>query len=303
MSKLRFIPLLVVATLFLSACTSTKHHIGMWVEEEGRAPDTDQDGVLDPDDRCLSTPAGLVVDEVGCSYDDDQDGVLNDIDQCPDTPLGRLVDMVGCSVDDDGDGVMNQDDQCPNTPPNTEVDVLGCKLDSDGDGVVDADDRCPNTPPNTLVDARGCHLDSDGDGVLDYMDRCPNTPTGMKVDCNGCSDEVIELPSLNGLHFDRNKATLKSEALSVLNRVVDTMQRYPDLAVKVVGHTDSRGKDAYNLDLSWRRARSVVEFLVSKGIEKQRLQSEGRGEREPIAENTTSEGRAKNRRVEFVVLD
>ena len=218
MSKLRLIPLLVVATLFLSACTSTNHHIGMWVEDEGVAPDTDQDGVRDPDDQCLSTPSGLIVDSVGCSYDHDQDGVLNDIDQCPSTPPGLIVDMVGCSADDDGDGVVNQDDHCPNTPPNTQVDV------------------------------KGCSLDSDGDGVLDYKDRCPNTPANVKVDCDGCS-EVIELPTLNGLYFDRNKATLKPEALSVLSSVVDTMQRYSYLKVNVVGHTDSRGKEAYNQDL------------------------------------------------------
>lgn len=273
MSKFRLIPLLVVATLFLSACSSSSHHIGMWVEEEGVAPDTDQDGVKDPEDRCLSTPAGLIVDELGCSYDDDQDGVLNDIDQCPATPLGVIVDMVGCSQDDDADGVIN------------------------------AEDHCPNSPPNAIVNEKGCQLDSDGDGVMDYKDQCPDTPAGMEVDCDGCSDAVIELPSLNGLYFDRNKDTLKPEARTVLNDIVDTMKRFPDLKVRVVGHTDSRGKDAYNLDLSWRRARSVVAFLVRGGIDPKRLQSEGRGEREPIAENSTSEGRAQNRRVEFVIVE
>lgn len=302
MSKLRILPVLVVATLLLSGCTSSKHHIGMWIDEEGIAPDSDSDGVRDPDDRCISTPAGLIVDEFGCSSDEDQDGVLNEVDQCPETPLGTLVNMVGCSADDDFDGVLNHVDQCPNTPKGAVVNVVGCFADDDQDGVHNDTDQCPDTPLNTKVDKKGCHIDGDRDGVADHMDRCLNTPKGVKVDCDGCSAADMELPTLNGLYFDRNKATLKPEARTVLSRVVDTMERHPKLMIMVVGHTDSRGTEAHNKDLSWRRASSVVNFLVEQGISRSRLQASGEGEAKPIASNATSEGRAQNRRVEFVVL-
>ena len=92
--------------------------------------------------------------------DSDGDGVLNPDDQCPNTPAGVEVDAVGCALDSDGDGVPDYKDQCLNTPAGVEVDAVGCPLDSDGDGVLDYMDECPGTPANTVVDDKGCAVET-----------------------------------------------------------------------------------------------------------------------------------------------
>ena len=129
---------------------------------------------------------------VGVSYffgrdkDSDGDGVIDANDMCPNTPAGVKVDQFGCPIDTDNDGVPDYLDKCPGTPVGVLVDKNGCPLDSDGDGVPDYLDKCANTPAGVKVDSYGCPLDSDGDGVPDYMDKCPNTPVGTAVDQNGC---------------------------------------------------------------------------------------------------------------------
>ncbi len=273
-------PVLILAAVFNGGCSSSLiswPHIGMVAYEEGRVPDNDQDGVPDDQDQCPATPAEVVVDARGCALDDDGDGVANGLDQCPGTRVG------------------------------TPVDQRGCPADSDGDGVWDGEDQCPGTPRGAVVDPRGCPLDSDFDGVLDSDDRCPDTPRGHAVDQTGCEPrpERVQrmLPSLKGINFETDSAQLRNSAYPVLDKVVDVLTRYPEIRVRVVGHTDARGSDQYNLELSWRRARAAVTYLVEHGIAHERLEAEGRGERQPVASNKTAEGRAKNRRVEFLVIN
>jgi len=234
--------------------------------------------------------------------DTDGDGVADDLDKCPGTPAGTAVDSTGCPLpqDDDGDGVTNDMDKCPGTMAGAKVDASGCELDSDGDGVGDSRDQCPNTPPGAPVDEKGCELDSDGDGVLDSADKCPDTPKGDRVDAFGCSfKEEIKLP---GVVFETNKADLLPESIPVLEGAVATLNRYPDLKIEVAGHTDSRGSDAYNLDLSARRAATVLKYLRDAGVANP-LSSRGYGERQPIASNTSDDGRQQNRRVVLRVLN
>ena len=234
--------------------------------------------------------------------DSDGDGVNDDLDQCPGTPAGTPVDANGCPLpqDDDGDGVTNDVDKCPNTPAGARVDATGCELDSDGDGVGDGRDQCPNTPAGAKVDERGCELDSDGDGVVDSQDKCPDTPKGDRVDAIGCSfKDEIKLP---GVVFETNSADLKPESIPVLSGAIATLKRYPDLRIEVAGHTDSRGADAYNLDLSARRAATVLDFLRDGGVTNT-LASRGYGERQPVASNNTDDGRQQNRRVVLRVLN
>ena len=200
-------------------------------------------------------------------------------------------------ADSDGDGVLDGADQCPGTPRGTRVDAVGCPLDSDGDGVTDDKDQCPGTPRGTPVNASGCPLDSDGDGVLDGADKCPDTPRGQKVNAEGC--HVIF--SLEGVNFAYDSAELTSGATSKLNEGVAMLKANADIKVMIEGHTDSRGSDEYNMSLSQRRAESVVNFLTSNGIAASRLSSAGRGEGSPVASNDTDEGRAQNRRVDFVI--
>ena len=152
-------------------------------------PDTDGDGVRDPEDRCNETPAGAPVDRYGCRSDLDGDGVFDGDDACPDTPRGALVDDTGCLLDDDADGVPDGLDLCPDTMPGLAVGDDGCALDEDGDGVPDSLDLCPGSPAGTVVGEDGCSIDADNDGVLNAADRCPNTPLGAEVDVFGCNTD------------------------------------------------------------------------------------------------------------------
>jgi len=166
-------------------------------------------------------------------------------------------------------------------------------LDSDGDGVPDNKDKCPNTPKGVKVDVFGCPLDADRDGVADYLDQCPNTPKGATVDARGCWTYAAVVL------FDINSAEVKSEAYPMLNEAVLIMKKNPDLTVEIDGHTDNTGAAAYNMTLSEKRAEAIKDFLVTRGIDPNRLTTKGFGFTKPAASNKTKEGRAKNRRVEF----
>jgi outer membrane protein OmpA-like peptidoglycan-associated protein len=107
---------------------------------------------------------------------------------------------------------------------------------------------------------------------------------------------------LKNIYFDFDKTTLKSESFVELNKVVDFLLKNPKVSIQISGHTDSKGSDTYNLNLSQGRSQSVVDYLVSQGIENSRLVAQGYGESKPIDTNDTEEGRANNRRVEFTVL-
>jgi len=216
-------------------------------------------------------------------------------------PFGKKeVEPVGVlDPDSDGDGIADSRDRCPGTPAGVRVDNFGCPLDSDGDGVPDHQDQCPGTPAGTPVDAKGCPLDSDGDGVLDGDDQCPNTPAGARVDVRGCEIKaIIKLPDVG---FEYNSANLTPSSQATLNDAAATLKKNPDLQVEVAGHTDSAGAAAYNQSLSERRANSVRDYLVGAGANPTNLTARGYGEDEPIADNSTSEGRAVNRRVELRV--
>lgn len=232
--------------------------------------------------------------------DDDGDGVPNGADRCPNTPAGAAVNSVGCPPDSDRDGVPDSVDLCPNTPAGTVVNASGCSGDSDGDGVADNADACPNTPAGALVDPRGCGIDDDRDGVVNSADRCPNTPVGTQVDYNGC--EIKDVLVLEGVNFRLDSAELLPTALSILDQAASVLNNYPTMTVEVAGHTDSTGEASYNLDLSKRRANSVRQYLIGRGIDGSRMQKRGYGETSPIASNATRAGRAQNRRTEFRIL-
>jgi OOP family OmpA-OmpF porin len=154
--------------------------------------------------------------------------------------------------------------------------------DEDGDGVFDRRDRCPDTPANTPVEHHGCPL--------------PQYPASVKP-VEVVQPEVITLPS--DVLFAFNKSDLSPSAKSQLDSVMFKLQLADVVSIKVVGHTDSVGSDEYNQALSERRASSVAAYLLSQGIAPSKLTSEGKGESQPVADNDTDEGRAKNRRVEL----
>lgn len=155
-------------------------------------------------------------------------------------------------------------------------------------------------PPPAPPPAPPPPKDSDGDGVLDNRDKCPDTPSGVAVDADGCPRRGSA--TLQGVNFEFDSAQLTAESRPVLDEVAADLKKYPRLKVELQGHTDSKGSDAYNLKLSDRRAQSVRDYLVTKGVGEQQLVAKGYGEAEPAAENTTDAGRAQNRRVVMLVL-
>ena len=243
--------------------------------------------------------------------DADGDSVTDALDRCPDTPKGATVDEHGCPKDSDGDGVLDGIDACSGTPRGATVDARGCPSDSDRDGVPDGIDQCPDTPRGATVDAKGCPSDSDNDGVYDGLDYCPGTPKGKQVDARGCPEpgtpagifEGKKKLVLEGVNFETNSARLTSSSSEVLDRVAQSLKDWPDVKVEIGGHTDSVGSESHNLSLSRARAESVREYLMKRGIGASRLVAKGYGESDPIADNGTAEGRAKNRRVELAQID
>lgn len=221
--------------------------------------------------------------------------------------------------DTDGDGYPDDIDMCPTIkedgkPPDPS-DGCPAPKDSDGDGIIDSKDKCPNDPEDKdgVEDHDGCpETDADRDGILDVEDDCP-TVAGVEQDVpdkNGCPKErkrIIEtegeIQLLEAIQFETGKSTIKPVSYPILDEVVDVMKSRPDIRIAVHGHTDSRGSKALNERLSKDRAAAVVRYLVSKGIKRSRLESEGFGPNKPIASNETAEGRAKNRRVEFKIIE
>ncbi len=157
--------------------------------------------------------------------------------------------------------------------------------DEDSDGVFDRRDRCPDTPENTEVDHRGCPL--------------PQYPVAVKPVEPAPQSEVITLSDAGNVLFDFDKSDLTPAAKAQLDTLMDKLRNADVVSIKVIGHTDSKGSDAYNQALSERRASSVAAYLLSQGLAPNKLTSEGRGESEPVADNATDEGRAENRRVEL----
>ena len=161
--------------------------------------------------------------------------------------------------------------------------------DEDKDGVFDRRDRCPGTPPNTPVYHNGCPL-------KEYP-RQAKAPAPAPAP----QSEVIVLSDLGDVLFAFDSAKLTAAAEERLDGVVDKLKASDVKAVRVAGHTDSVGSDSYNLKLSERRARSVKDYLIGRGVPAERLSIEGFGESKPVADNDTDAGRAQNRRVEIAV--
>lgn len=234
--------------------------------------------------------------------DTDGDGVLDIWDACPDTPPGTEVTSRGCELtnidrDDDGDRVYNVKDQCPNTPVGVPVDRQGCSLDSDGDGVTTDQDRCPASRAGADVNIYGCEVDRDEDGVADHRDKCLFTRPGVRVDVDGC--EIKDIISLPGVNFESGQDVLVAGTEYLLQSAADTLNSNSDLQIEVAGHTDNIGNPDQNIGLSLRRAKTVRDFLIQFGVDQNRLTYKGYGDAQPIADNSTADGRATNRRVEL----
>ncbi|MDR1416626.1 MAG: OmpA family protein [Prevotellaceae bacterium] len=154
------------------------------------------------------------------------------------------------------------------------------------------------------VDAKGCPTDTDGDGIADYEDNCP-TIVGV-VGNYGCPEieaaakQIFE-KALTGIQFSLGGESILPTSYEILNQIAEVMSENSDYILIVNGHTDSIGSADDNLLLSEKRANVVKTYLKEKGIQEDRVITKGFGDAKPIASNDTEEGRAKNRRVEFIV--
>jgi outer membrane protein OmpA-like peptidoglycan-associated protein len=298
-----------------------EHTLGI-IFSFGVPKDSDKDGIPDKLDKCPETPAGVMVTPNGCPVDGDNDGIADYLDKCP--TVAGIAAFDGCP-DSDGDGVQDSQDKCPNVKGLASLN--GCP-DSDGDGITDLDDKCPNV--KGIAALNGCP-DTDGDGITDSEDRCPFAK-GTK-ELNGCPDtdndgipdiddkcpsvfgivankgcpevkaETIKVftRAMTDVLFETGKDIIRRSSYSILENIVNIMKENPAYNLSIDGHCDAVGSDAMNLDLSQRRAASTKKYLIDKGVDANRLSTNGYGESMPVATNNTSAGRTKNRRVEFKV--
>lgn len=176
------------------------------------------------------------------------------------------------------------------------------EIDTDGDGIPDEYDLCPVMAGPWGFS--GCP-DSDKDDIPDHLDECPGVYGEWATrGCPEISSEVREVlrRALEGVYFETGKAVLKSESYPALDEVVKVMEEDPRYILKISGHTDNVGSDSANMKLSKDRAQAVEQYLESKGLDAKRFRVEGFGSTRPVASNSTDEGKAKNRRVEFSII-
>ena len=284
--------------------------LGVSYRDPGTGLDKDKDGIVDGDDECPLDPEDIdgFQDANGCpDLDNDADDIPDLSDGCPNDPEDKdgFEDKDGCpDLDNDQDGILDVNDECPDEPG--EAAFEGCP-NKDGDALADKDDQCPDEPGPLAT--KGCP-DQDGDLVPDFRDECPDDPISEEADprrSNGCPSKIVvtkgAIKIMDKVFFETNKAVIKKQSFEILDGVAQVMLDNPDiLLLEVAGHTDNVGNDELNLQLSQKRAESVKDYLVGKGVDPERLVAKGYGETKPIDTNKTKTGKANNRRVEFVML-
>ncbi len=211
----------------------------------------------------------------------------------------------------------------PLPPPPAPVNVVPLAalcadgMDNDGDGKIDfpADAGCTSAEDGDETDPPACSdgVDNDGDGLIDFpadkgctsaddtdeADPCRTPSVGETMSLKGCGTGDVII--LKGVTFEFDKSRLTPNAKTILDGVATELLAYPDIGVELGGHTDAKGSDSYNQRLSEQRAASVLKYLATKGVAKDRMTSVGYGESQPVADNDTDEGRELNRRVELKI--
>ncbi len=249
---------------------------------EAGPADSDGDGLTDQREAELGLDPN--------SPDSDRDGIPDGIEvDAGYDPLQRDSDSDGLNdndEDENGNGVLDAGETDPT------------RGDTDGGGIPDLDEvRDPMQDPRDPADD-----DGDGDGVANNLDSCPNSSSGEQVGATGCAALSGTL-QLEGVEFATGSADILPSSESTLNEALGVLRGAPNARVEIAGHTDDRGNAANNRRLSQRRAESVLEWLVEHGLGRDRFTTRGYGPSEPIDTNDTSEGRQRNRRIEFRRLD
>ncbi len=255
------------------------------------------------------------------SIDGDRDGdeIRDSLDKCPNEPEDKdgFADEDGCpDKDNDEDAVVDVYDNCPNVAEDRDGfrDNDGCpEADNDEDGILDVSDKCPNEPEDKdkFEDSDGCpDRDNDQDGIPDKEDLCPNEPETKNgyADDDGCPDaeqiRVIgdKIVLDDRVHFMVNSHIIRGISYPLLERLARLVNQHPEYVhIDVQGHTDERGPDWYNEKLSQDRANAVLEFLVSRGVKRDRLSAHGFGKSKPLVDKNSEYAWYMNRRVEFEI--
>ncbi len=229
--------------------------------------------------------------------DRDGDGVIDSEDKCPD--VAGLASLQGCP-DKDGDGITDADDKCPDVKGLAKYN--GCPIpDTDKDGVNDEQDKCPTVPG--VARYQGCPIpDTDGDGVNDEEDKCPSVAgPASNYGCPEIKQAVIEKINIaaKNIFFATGSSKLLPKSFKSLNEVAKIMSEDASLMLDIDGYTDNTGTADKNQVLSEARAAAVKAYLASKGVDESKMTATGHGQEDPVADNKTAAGRAKNRRVEM----
>lgn len=282
------------------------------------AADRDRDGVPDARDFCPDVHQGSRQDpqRPGCPLgDQDRDGVFDGDDRCPEVSQGLHPDpqQPGCPLRGHELEAQDRRPDKPEGEPPPSAPPSSAAGDLDRDGVSDLEDVCPKEPQGVRPDParRGCpFVDRDNDSIADAADACPDQRGGPSTDPkqNGCPG-LVEVKAgalvvLEPVHFANDEDIILEKSLPVVRSVAEALKASPTIKkVRIEGHTDNRGQEEHNQELSERRARSVKQWLVEHGIEADRLETQGYGSKRPIADNGHHKGRAKNRRIDFSILD
>jgi outer membrane protein OmpA-like peptidoglycan-associated protein len=230
--------------------------------------------------------------------DTDNDGVIDANDKCP--TVAGLAKYAGCPIPDtDKDGVNDEQDKCPTVAGLAKY--AGCPIpDTDKDGINDEQDKCPTVAG--LSRYNGCPIpDTDKDGVNDEVDACP-TEAGISAN-NGCPDvQPILTQAASNLKFAIGKSYLSVKQLANLDAVVAVLAKYTNVSLAIGGHTDNTGAEKLNAKLSKNRAAVVAKYLTKKGVDAKRITTSGFGYANPAADNKTKQGRSQNRRAELTAV-
>ena len=230
--------------------------------------------------------------------DTDNDGVIDANDKCP--TVAGLAKYAGCPIPDtDKDGINDEQDKCPTVAGLAKY--AGCPIpDTDKDGINDEQDKCPTVAG--LSRYNGCPIpDTDKDGINDEVDACP-TEAGISAN-HGCPDvQPILTQAASNLRFATGKSYLSAKQLASLDAVVAVLAKYTNVSVAIGGHTDNTGAERLNSKLSINRATVAAKYLIKKGVDAKRITTSGFGYANPAADNKTKEGRAQNRRDELTAV-
>lgn len=227
-------------------------------------------------------------------------------------PRGPGAGRAGQPRDGDGDGVSDALDACPAVAGARTASRPGCPPDADRDGVFDRDDACPSLAGPRDPDPKrdGCPGDRDGDGIVDASDACVDTAGKANADPkkNGCPEAVRivggQLLILDKIAFETGSGDITAASEPTLQQVADVLNAQPTIVrVAIEGHTDNVGDENANIALSQTRALAVMRWLIEHGVDERRLEARGYGPRQPLTSNDSPEGRAKNRRVDFRILE